>query len=146
MKMETTNWFVYREEKFWTFVESHKKENISKLVLCVGTNHIPEESPDLVANNLLSLINEIRTHMPDTKLLVSSILPKINKNFLRGIDYINYVLSQQSKTLGFRLINNSQFCTDGQFDNTLFSNDMLHLSRKGVIQLGRNIKYNFFRV
>ena len=70
---------------------------IGKVILSVGTNHVPHQHPDTVAENILSLVNEIKTNMPATKVILNSLLPKYSHkktdtrciSLLPGIQHIN---------------------------------------------------------
>ena len=131
-------------------IDMNKKSKVNKMILSVGTNHIPAQHPHDIATAILGLVKEIKKEMPSTTLIVNSILPKYGKqdrSFLPGIMRINNELRAATKELGFRLIYNSQFVNDEGFtDDSLLSSDGVHLSFRGVVQLGRNFKFNFYKI
>ena len=92
--------------------------------------------------------------MPNTKLMVNSILPRFDplgkQEYYAGIQMINNRLFEEARKVGYRLIFNKQFYEyddpNHQIKLSHFKNDGVHLSRQGIIQMAKNIKYNFYRV
>ena len=128
-------------------VNIESKFNIKRLVLHMGTNCIPKDTTDVVASKLLHVIKEIRLHMPETKLYVSAILPKITKDYNPGINAINLQLYRESIKMGFFLIQHPQFSQNSILSLDLFvsrevlNKRPLHLNHRGVATLACNIKY-----
>ena len=44
-------------------IDTNNSFNIQKLVLCVGSNHIPDEPPDILSRNLLEFVSDVRKHI-----------------------------------------------------------------------------------
>ena len=118
-----------------------KQKNVKRLILCTGTNHIPEEKPIEVCTKLLNLIIDAKRNMPGTQIFVSAVLPKYGNCYARGINFLNKMLFNASKLHNFDLVYNLQFQVDGVQNKTLFANDELHLNRRGVARLAMNFKY-----
>ena len=114
-------------------IELNRSKRIKKVIMHVGTNNFPNQSPSQVLRKILALVKEVRDNMPDTKLLVSAILPKHADSLLYGINCINYNLRASSRALGFKFISNSQFVKNGDADTSLMAQDGLHLSRMGTV-------------
>ena len=58
-------------------IDECKQSHVVSLILNVGSNHIPFESPIKISNQLSMFCEEIRVNLPDTRLLFSGILPKM---------------------------------------------------------------------
>lgn len=129
-------------------IDLNKKLDIQELLVHVGTNHVPYESPDVVFGQLMEMIKFLTDTMPDTKLYISSILPKGMKsdpdyNMLPGILNINSRLYHMQNQSGFTLISHNSFYMGSRaFDTSLLSrNDVIHLNRKGQGRLARDFMF-----
>ena len=87
------------------------------------------------------MVNEMKIKMPNTKIFVSDILPKMGTIFNNGLQRLNNKLYYASKNMGFKVINHFQFCVDGKIVDNFYARDQIHLSRGGVARLGCNFKY-----
>ena len=114
---------------------------IKRLIICTGTNLIPKQKPVFVLKELITLIEDVRFNMPDTQIFISSILPKHGTTYASGINYVNRKLNEASKFYNFDFIFNLQFQSEGKQNSTMFAQDQLHLSKRGVAQLAMNFKY-----
>ena len=113
---------------------------IKNIYLHVGSNEIPAKSPYEVTEELASFLAEIGISMPSTKVYLSAVLPKIDENYLSGINQINYVLCSICNTIGMIFVQHPFFCWDGQIDWALYAHDGIHLNRRGIAQLTADIK------
>ena len=129
---------------------SRCNSSYNQIVVHSGSNSIPSKKPKIVADELIKLAREVKLNMPNSKLYISAIIPKIDEKFLPGIDEINHRLYAASSKLNFDFIQHPQFVFNSEIDHTMFSfreqqpdwtKGMVHLSRKGVAQLATNIKY-----
>ena len=121
--------------------ELHASFSIKCLVLHVGINHTPEEKPLHVANQLLSLIANVKRILPSTMIFYSAMLPKHNSSWLRGINLINETVFNATNVLGFVGIPHPAFAQRGIINESLFCWDAIHLNFKGVAQFAKDIKY-----
>ena len=128
-------------------IDIDAKLSIKSLVLHVGSNFIPADSPDLVAAQILDLVKEIQIQMPSTKIYISAILPKINADYNPGINFINSTLYNESLKKGFVFIQHNKFSRNGVIDFRLYvkreveAERPIHLSYGGVARLACDIKY-----
>ena len=125
-------------------ISESKQSTIESVILNVGTNHIPYESPIEISRQLSSFCNEIRVKLPNTRLLFSGILPKVNDKYTSAISYINNRLYHTSRQIGFKLIMHKKFfLEDGTVNFNLLAKDRVHLSKHGVAVYGATLKYFF---
>ena len=115
---------------------------VDKLIVHVMTNHIPEDTPTGIAKEMLGFVDDIQLNMPDTDLYISLVLPKYDASWLEGINDLNLQIHNESRRLGFSVIQHPQFAKRGHINNDLLSRDRIHLSRQGIKQLGIDIKYS----
>ena len=122
------------------------KFTAKNIILHAGTNDIPAEDPETVFSKLMHLVEDIKLRMPDSKLFVSAILPKISPAFNDGINHINFRLFEASQVMGFDFIQHNAFCQNSIFAENLYSRHELekgrptHLSFKGVAVFATNLK------
>ena len=122
-------------------VQINDKYDCQSLILHFGSNNIPDDTPEVVYRKILATVEDTRKAMPNTKIFVSAILPKLGNKFNKGINYVNQKLFDISIRKGFYYIHNHNFCANGIIDRKLYSKDNIHLSYSGVARLGTNIKY-----
>ena len=122
-------------------LKSVSGDNVKRLILCTGTNHIPSEKPSEIATQLVNLVRDAKLNLPDTQVFVSAILPKYGKSCANGNNFINRKLFEASKFYNFDLIFNLQFQVNGFQNDSLYAMDGLHLNKRGVARLAMNFKY-----
>ena len=128
-------------------IDIDAKFSIKTLVLHVGSNCIPSDLPLSVTAQILDLVDQITVQMPNTKLLVSAILPKINAGYNPGINQINTELCNASLTGNFAVVQHKHFSRDGLINFGYYVNreveneKPIHLNYGGVARLGCDIKY-----
>lgn len=128
--------------------ERAKKNSYGNIIIHCASNNIPRDPPAMVADNLINLVGEVKKNMPNAHVHVSAVLPKMNASFLPGINEINFRLLQASGHLGFNVIQHPQMCSKGIFYMSMYKRHEVHdhrpvhLSPKGVIRFGSNIKYS----
>ena len=126
--------------------EESSKFNFSKIVIHCSSNNIPQDPPAKVALDVMSLAKSAKANHPNAKIYVSAVLPKINSNYLPGIDEVNQRLFQGQGHVGYHLIQHPQFCSNRQFDFGMFSKievekrRPIHLNHNGIVNFARNIK------
>ena len=114
---------------------------VEHIVLVAGTNHIPDETPRTVASKLKGLLDHTKESFPNSTIYISSILPKVNADFMPGIQEINVQLNRICRKLSIDLIYNKQFFSDSAQLESLLARDKIHLSKRGVATLASNIRY-----
>ena len=129
-----------------SLISESKKSEIGTLILNVGSNHVPYESPISISKQIISFCKEIRAVMPNTRLLFSGILPKLDDNLTPAINHANYRISRSSKENGYKVIIHKKFfLDDGSINYDLLSkNDFIHPNRHGVAVYGSTLKYFFY--
>ena len=110
------------------------------LILCTGTNHIPDESTHAINHKVKMLLEYTKALLPNTKIFLNSILPKYEETFSPGILELNKFLFVTCKKVGVDFIYNKQFWTGNghNINFSLLAKDKLHLSKKGVATMGSN--------
>ena len=71
------------------FHEEYKDSQVKKIIIHVGTNHLPRDNPEDTAKKICRLLVRIQYQFPDTVILYSKILPKFGKKSFSDISYIN---------------------------------------------------------
>ena len=126
--------------------EEMKSKHIKQLFIHAGSNSVPDKPPEVVASELISLAASVKNTSPDTRVLISAILPKINPSLNPGINFINKKLYAKQKKYGYEFVSHHQFSQYGKFNLKLFSwhevreGRPIHLSRTGLRCLSSNIK------
>ena len=122
------------------------KAEVSKLVVLVGGNNIPNEPPDFLAFEIIDMLKYTRLEYPDMDVYCSAILQREHPCLLLGINHVNSVLFDACVQLGVKFISHNAFASNGEFNRPLFSQKEwserrpTHLSVTGVSQLAINIK------
>lgn len=125
-------------------IQESKDNYIDSLILNLGTNHLPVESPISISENISNFCAEIRQKLPNTRLLLSGILPKSSEHYTPSISFINNRLFKASKNYRFKLIMHKKFFhEDGSINFSLLSKDKIHLNKHGVAVFGSTLKYFF---
>jgi hypothetical protein len=117
------------------------------LVFHAGTNHIPQQTPVEVASDLSNTLKQLQIALPETKIHFSSILPKLDPYYNRGINFINNRIRALLKDHDMGYITHAGFCHKaGDLNENYFSPTEwkqwkpLHPSHDGVRCLERDIK------
>ena len=113
------------------------------MIIHVGGNHIPHESPDTVIANLQNMLTKIKTIMPNTKIYYSLVLPRINDNYIPGINEINLGIIRFCEENGISVIHHSDFGNNGSINCHLFRKDIIHPNSKGISTFARDLIYTY---
>ena len=127
-------------QKVKTLKDTH---DIKKMIIHVGGNHIPHESPDTVIANLQNMLTKIKTIMPNTKIYYSFVLPRINDNYIPGINEINLGIIRFCEENGISVIHHSDFGNNGSINCHLFRKDIIHPNSKGISTFARDLIYTY---
>ena len=127
-----------------------KKKHYSHIFLHTGTNYIPQHDPRYISNKILDFLSHVRKLAPTSNVSWSSILPKYDDSFRKGINIINQSIFNKHtmiKRMGLP-VNHAQFFKNklGGIDCELFCHDAVHLSYKGVAALEKSFKYHIDNV
>lgn len=123
-------------------IEVSKHNFIDNLIINVGINHIPLESPLAIINQLKKFFKEIKNNLPNTRLLYSGITPKTSKPLSRTISLINDELFKSSRNIGFKIIFHTRFFEE-EINSNLLAKDRIHLNKHGVAVFASTLKYFF---
>ena len=127
-------------------VEKLQTSRINTIVFHASSNNIPHDPPKKVARDLIQAAETFKTISPTTKVLISSVLPKIADNYIPGVREVNAYLVQTSMYLDFEVIHHHDFILNDKIDLSLFAkkevekNRPVHLCGKGIVQFARDIK------
>ena len=124
-------------EALQDLVQSYDFNNI---YLHVGSDEIPEKTPFCVAQELSMFMAEIRVYLPTTKVYLSAILPKLDDNFLPGINELNHLLCNSCNAFGYVFVQHPSFAKQGHINWSFFAWDSVHLNRRVIYQLTTDIK------
>ena len=111
-------------------------------IIMVGTNNVEKDTAAEIKQKFTILIRTIKRRFPQTKIILSTILPRPRDHHQRWpkINDINIWLNrkQTKETLGFSLwkthnpfIENRRYQERPQIIHALFHRDGLHLSEQG---------------
>ena len=119
----------------------HEEYTIKHLVIHGGCNLVPNQTPIQVAFEIIDLLGEAKTTMPNTEVYFSAILPKCHDLLSPGINEINYLVHSACTTLGVHFIQHNRFSSHGRMNESFYTlSDLIHLNRRGVRQLEYDIK------
>lgn len=112
-----------------------------KLVtLMIGTNHMHQpkkdytpDTPEDIFTGIQAVVAEIRTRLPDAKLIVFSVFPRGPEAAQERVEAVNAMLPQlaDQKHVFHMDINHAFLSNDGKFNKPLYKGDQLHLSLRG---------------
>ena len=121
-------------------IRQYKSENpdadANNILVHVGSNHIPRESPESTAKKICKLLLYIREEMPKALIFFSGILPKIGSEYFGAIDFINRAVCDVCVPFrGMYFICHGLFGMNGHMNSSLFWEDNVHTNREGLRQL-----------
>ncbi len=112
-----------------------------KLVtLMIGTNHmhLPKkgytpDTPEDIFTGIQAVVAEIRTRLPDSKLIVFSVFPRGPEAAQKRVEAVNAMLPQlaDQKHVFHVDINHAFLGEDGALNKALYKGDQLHLNLQG---------------
>lgn len=126
------------------------KRKPAKLFILIGINDLFKEIPDeVILQNILSLVRQVKSGSPKTAVFIQSILPvnKSFKNFPRNYDKedhiitINSQLKKLNKHFGYTYIDLYNQFTNGNLQlDEKYSYDGLHLNAAGYLHWSEILK------
>ena len=120
----------------------HSIKNMQAVVLHAGANDILDAKPaEYVTNELKKVASVIRNDSSQTKVLISSIIPRRNDRLVNSaISEANCSIKNMCQEQGFTFIDNDKvFYKDTKPDISLYK-DGINLNKKGGKFLGQNIQ------
>ena len=129
-RIENVLWRVYHDE-----LDGFEAEQI---VLMIGTNNLHLNSETEIIKGYLQLIKAIRTHQPESSILMIGILPRRGKEEL--VERLNLKISQSVdlETIDFKIIGSPLLLEDGRINESLFT-DGLHPNGKGYTIIAKEL-------
>lgn len=121
-------------------IEFHDTHDIREAVIHVGSNHIPNDSPNELADKLESFLKAAKSAMPNTSLHFSAILPKLDNSFLPGINIVNEHIYSVCQALNIGFIQYPSFARYGFTNYYLFGRDKIHTNPRGQAIMCNNIR------
>ena len=122
---------VYKQIEY--FKEEYKSTKVENVIVHVGSNHIPRESPKDIVKKLCKLLQRVKAEFSNAKIFFSGILLKFGYDYFDAINFINEEVFNFCETIGIYFIFHNKFCQDGL--KTLFWTDKIHPNSKGLKQL-----------
>lgn len=88
-----------------------------------------------MARGITTIVDELRSRLPSTRILVLGILPRTDSTTTAIVERINAIASASENLNTIRYLNmRDSFYVNGQFVTQLFSSgDLLHLSAAGYL-------------
>ncbi len=116
-------------------LETKKKVMLNSTIL-LGTNNVGSFSEEDVARGISAIVDELRTRLPNTRVLLLGVLPRTNSATTAVVERINTIISARENLSTIRYLNmRDSFYLNGQFFTQLFSSgDLLHLSAAGYVR------------
>ena len=108
------------------------------MIIHVGSNNVPSDTPQVVAQKLMEMVQRVKTIMPTTKLYYSNILSKLNEQYTNGINYINAEIGKFCDQQKIKQIQRVQFCPD-YINFRLLRRGVIHPSFKGASTPAKNM-------
>lgn len=99
----------------------------------IGTNNVLSFSEADIARGITAIVDELRSRLPNTRVLLLGILPRTDSATTAFVERINAIASASENFSTVRYLNMiDSFYVNGQFITQYFSSgDFLHLSAAG---------------
>lgn len=112
--------------------------NPKLIVLTIGVNNMPDDSPEEIVAGIKACYNWIQTNLPNTRLILIGPLPAgMEKNEFRRQQYESiHLLLENQPMEGIRYLPLHQifFTSTGELDTRFYSRDGVHLVEGGYAQ------------
>ncbi|OXA37575.1 platelet-activating factor acetylhydrolase IB subunit beta [Folsomia candida] len=122
------------EHVLWRIINGEVDNVSPKLcVVKIGTNNIWGNTEFDIARGVAAIVNELRSRLPTTKILLLGVLPRHNVQTMVLVDKVNEYISilDNGGMVRFFNMRDTYYVGDGVFNNNLFDPDMIHLSGEG---------------
>lgn len=101
-----------------------------KIILMIGTNNVPFDTPKDIYDGILSIINEIKQRSPLSKLILLAMIPR-NPGVYHLADKIKTTLKEVNQKLSKLHFPDYYDFTDIFLDKTHLYSDHVHLNEAG---------------
>lgn len=126
------------EHVLWRITKGEELEGIhpKAIVMMIGTNNMRDYKAPEIAAGVTAIVKELRTRLPEAKILLLAIFPRDEKPgtaFREKIDQVNKTIAKLDdggKTVLFVDIGAKFLGSDGTLSKDIMP-DFLHLSEKG---------------
>lgn len=108
-----------------------------KFLFQLGTNNIPNGFSDVeIARGITAIVNELKTRLPTTKILLVGVLPRNDAATTDITENINRHVSSLDDGNSIRFLNmvDHYYRGNGSFYDELYLDDLLHLSPEGYVK------------
>ena len=122
---------------------------VTDVVIHTGTNNLTTSHKRILINRIGEALHTARKIFPNATVHYSPIIPKKKDDNIKDCDEINETIR---KLCGF---GDNNFCfidtrglfvRDGRIRwDRLSHHDRLHLNRKGIVAMGKHLKYTIYR-
>ncbi|OXA38383.1 platelet-activating factor acetylhydrolase IB subunit beta [Folsomia candida] len=121
------------EQVLWRIINGEVSNLRPKVcVLKIGTNNLDENTDVDIARGIASIVTELRSRLPETKVLLLGILPRENSVMTSRCENINGMISILDNGNTVRYLNMRGAYFDGNFFyEGLYVHDLIHLSKLG---------------
>ena len=137
--------FNLRTTKMLAYTQEQARESIDKIVgkpkvviLHVGTNDVKNGvDADIMIKNYDRLIKQVNRKLPDTKVVLSNIVPREDDHILQEtVEYVNAAVNRKCANLNnVSIVRNNDI-----FGRKLKALDLIHLTEPGTSRMASHIK------
>lgn len=129
----------------WRAENINITSSVKFVVLHLGTNNIDRDTPNCIANGILSVALTFQEKLPGLKVIVTALLPRdLDISFRRiKIEKVNKILKEmcrdQLQEVYFMKQDDDWTLPDGQLNEQFYYTDCLHLIEKGNEKFAHSI-------
>lgn len=101
-----------------------------------------------IARGVAAIVNELRSRLPRTKVLLLGVLPRNNAELTDFVERINTAVSilDNGNTVRFLNMRDAYYTGNGEFYTELFTDDLLHLSPPGYAKWNETMSSLFWEM
>jgi len=102
-------------------------------VLKIGTNNLGANTDFDIARGISSIVDQLRSKLPNTKVLLLGVLPRNNVDLTNRTENINSMIAihDNGNTVRYLNMRDAFYAGNGTFYTELYTADLLHLSAAG---------------
>ena len=105
-----------------------------KVFILIGINDLfhPSMTPELIAENIIEIVNQINQYSPNTEVFVQSTLPTATISLIEDINSLNAILENAESQHPYNFIQlHDDFAIEDGKMNMEYSTDGVHLNETG---------------
>ena len=119
------------ENLYWRVSNGTILSGTEKVIICIGSNNIKSDSPDIIANTIIEIGKFIEKNY-GSDVFICGQYPRENKNVSDKIKNLNYLLSKRCQQYKFTYLPvNDFFWKNGSLNENFFETDQVHLKSCG---------------